>query len=119
MSTKQNPNEKIPNEEGILEYPLVIATRNNNHEEVIKLLQDGAIPDNSDNGLTPLYLATFNNNYKIAKILIEGGAGTNIKNNDHGEAPLFQAIRKKNIKMVNLLIKNGPLQSKKMFFDIN
>jgi len=57
----------------------------------------------SDDGYTPLYYACQNNNYKIAKLLIDKGADTNVKTKN-GAFLLSFILKNKNNEIAKLLI---------------
>jgi ankyrin repeat protein len=96
----------IPNLYGELPIHLAMNMKNN---MVFNLLLDGSKEfidqlDISNN--TPLNNAIFYNNTEAAKLLIDCGAETNIKNH-YGFCPLQTALVKKNIEVFRHLINHG------------
>lgn len=87
--------------------PLHIAIANNDHKLAIFLLQNGADPNLSFDGLnTPLRVAAINNRKEMVKILIKYGADPNLK--DHNGITTLQSLVMHNQKqMVTFLLKNG------------
>ncbi|MBX3119375.1 MAG: ankyrin repeat domain-containing protein [Fimbriimonadaceae bacterium] len=75
--------------------PIANAAANGDQEKVLKLLREGANPDERDgNGVSPLQYALLNGNIAVADTLCVAGARVDAKDNngktimDHLQAPL-------------------------------
>ena len=87
---------------------LLNAIEEENIENVIAALEEGADIENVDEMTgPPLILAINKNNIKIVELLLENGADIENVDYDYGFPPLIVAINKNNIKIVELLLKNG------------
>jgi len=89
-----------------LEEELLEAIRNNNLEEVKRLIEAGANPKGNDPStkvLTPLIYAAMQGNIPIAMLLIDKGADVNQKNS-FGYTPLHTAASHNNLDMVKYLL---------------
>ena len=87
-----------------IDYLLLVASRENNINELIYLLDIGAdINIRSENGFTALIYACINNNIDIVKILINSDADINIKN-DKGQTALMCAIERGHYQIMSLLL---------------
>lgn len=97
----------------IFKLPLHEAARVGDADEVRRLLDEGADPnqiptkEQGPNGLTPLHSAAISNRYKIAKMLLEKGAKVSIQENYGGFTALQYAAGFASTSFVELLLKYG------------
>lgn len=83
------------------------ASREDDLDEVIRLLDTGADVNASNNyGRTPLHEAAWNDNTAVAELLIAKGADVNAADGD-GKTPLYWAARYDNVAVAELLRKHG------------
>lgn len=86
---------------------LTLAISENNYNNVEKILKEKYNLNGFDNdGNTPLGAASAAGNVKIARLLIEKGAGLDIQNIDR-LTPLHQAVRAANKEMIVFLLEKG------------
>lgn len=87
---------------------LMEVTINGDTEEVSRLLEEGADPNEQEpeGGTTALNLAADNDQLEVAQILLENGADPNLPDN-YGYTPLMGAVFMENKEMVQLLLEAG------------
>lgn len=99
----QNPNE-ISQERLVKNQRLVIALRENNIEQIVQSIDEGADINNAQiDETTPLIFAVDKNNYDLVSILIGLGANVNGKDSN-GRTALTIAILKKNERILDMLL---------------
>ncbi|MBN2041488.1 MAG: ankyrin repeat domain-containing protein [Spirochaetes bacterium] len=90
------------NEQG--DSGLHLAVKNNNIEDVKKLIAMGADLDIKDSGQSPFYKAVMKNRLEIAELLLKNGADINAKDNS-GYTALNAAVVYEKVSLVKQLVK--------------
>lgn len=86
---------------------LIEAVKQNNMQEVKKLLSEGATVNVKDSyKKTPLHYAAQNSNLNMVKLLVESGAEIDAKDSNN-EAPLYTAVSAQSDKVVKYLASKG------------
>lgn len=83
---------------------LVIAAKNGNADECIRLLKLGALPDSAIDGVPALTWACYKGHVKIVELLIKNQADVNIVDRDI-DTPLIAAAFGNKVEIVKLLLK--------------
>ena len=107
---QQNPqnNEEENGYQSALNTPLIVAIRDNNKEEALRLIRENPMLVNTTNrdGDTPLHWAAINGDADITKALIDAGA--NIHTVDgNGDTPIMHAAKHGSPEVAALLIDKG------------
>ncbi len=90
------------------DYPLHTATRSGRVDDVQRLLDEGADPNEfNDNGFAPLHLAAWKNQEEAAKLLVESGAVIDLRETANLGTPLLIAAQHDRLEMVRFLLKQG------------
>ena len=89
-----------------MDLELLLHTKLGKVERVKSLLQKGANPNSSKQGLTPLICSSFIGHIWVVKLLLDQRADPN-KANIHGTTPLQVSASKHHIDVMELLIKAG------------
>lgn len=86
---------------------LIDAIIANDAEIVKRLLEEGADPNECDEGtsITPLHFAAQNNSLDVVQLLVAAGADLNATDEDDGDTPLAIAKLHQHQEMVALLSK--------------
>ncbi|WP_333023560.1 ankyrin repeat domain-containing protein [Wolbachia endosymbiont of Pentidionis agamae] len=86
------------------EPPISLAIRNNDVEEVKRLLEKLQIQNKLLPRGLPLHDAAADNRLEIVKLFLEYGADPNV---DYGGTPLYFAASRGRLEVIDLLLKNG------------
>lgn len=88
------------------------------YEKIKKMIVQGFknIDTKNQFGHTALHIACLKEDFERVKLLIECGAGLNIKD-DRGNTPLFLAIKKANVEIVELFLKSEKIDLNIKNFD--
>ena len=98
------------------EINLYQAIKNNDLQEVKKLINEGAALNvKNEYGNTPLHFAAYYGHTNIVRYLIEKGANIYIENND-GEIPVYVT---KKLEIVNILLEKEWNDDMKIYLDKN
>ena len=86
---------------------LIDAVIANDTENVKRLLEEGANPNQCDEGtsISPLHFAAQNNSLEVASLLVAAGADLNATDDEDGDTPLAIAKLHQNQEMFALLTK--------------
>ena len=86
---------------------LTTAVRAENHTLVLKLLTQGASPDEQDGrGVTPLTVAVMRSDVECVRMLVARGADVNVTDASQQTA-LMRAVRENHLEIARLLIQRG------------
>ena len=92
---------------GLQESPLHLATYKGNNDIVNLLLQNGADPDVSVNGVTPLHFGIYNNDLTTIDLLIKKTVNDDSKDDSRGFTPLHCAVSvQENLRMPTIFEKS-------------
>lgn len=127
MKSRENNNEKTERKHRTTLEILDNTNTNNmtvddflsqNYEGIKKMIVQGFkdIDTKNQYGHTALHVACLKEDLDRVKLLIECGAGVNIKDNK-GNTPIFLAIKKANVEMVEVIIKSDKIDLNIKNFD--